>query len=72
MNYSFDLCLIREKRMFKGYSMQKMADLLGLESKSMYYKRETGNTQFKATEIPVLASLLDIPVEKIFVKTLRK
>lgn len=72
MNYSFDLCLIREKRMSKGYSMQKMADLLGLESKSMYYKRETGNTQFKATEIPVLASLLDIPVEKIFVKTLRK
>lgn len=72
MNYSFDLCLIRDKRISKGYSMQKMAELLGLESKSMYYKRETGDTQFKATEIPLLASLLDISIEKIFVKSLTK
>lgn len=72
MNYVFDLCLIRNKRIDKGHSMQKMAEMLGLENKSMYYKREIGSTQFKATEIPLLAALLDIPVEKIFVKSLRK
>ncbi|QAR35235.1 helix-turn-helix domain-containing protein [Latilactobacillus curvatus] len=72
MTYAFDLSLIRKKRLDKGYSMEKMSKLLGLENKSMYYKREIGATQFKATEIPLLASLLEVSVEKIFVKTLRK
>lgn len=72
MIYAFDLSLIRKKRLSKGYSMEKMSKLLGLENKSMYYKREIGATQFKATEIPLLASLLEVSVEKIFIKTLRK
>ncbi|UTC12404.1 MULTISPECIES: helix-turn-helix domain-containing protein [Latilactobacillus] len=72
MVYAFDLSLIRNKRINKGYSMEKMSQLLGLENKSMYYKREIGATQFKATEIPLLATVLDVSVEKIFIRTLRK
>jgi len=53
-------------------SQETMAKALGLSDKSLYSRRENGETEFKNTEIPLLSNTLDIPLEKIFAKTLLK
>lgn len=66
MSYQVNLKLIKEKRLEKGYTYEKTANLLGLESRSMYFKREAGETSFKNNELPVLADILGIDLKKIF------
>lgn len=66
MSYSLNLRLIKERRIEKGLTLEEMAHALGLSSKSDYFKRETGATKFKSTELPVLSKKLDIPFSNFF------
>lgn len=61
-----NLQLIRKIRTDKGYSYNEMAKALGLKEPEKYYRREIGRYNFKATELPPLASKLGIPISKIF------
>lgn len=40
-----------------------MADMLGLDSKSSYSKRENGDTNFKSNEVPALAEILGLEID---------
>lgn len=72
MEYQVNIDLIKQARLSKGLTLQQMADRLGIGSKANYYKRESGDTNFKSSELPVISDVLGIKFEKIFVKTLRK
>lgn len=72
MSYSINLKLIRQKRIENKLTMQDMAEVLGLSGKSDYSKRETGDTRFRSTEIPVISKKLRIPLSKIFKKNVEK
>lgn len=61
-----DLELIKSRRLKNKYTLNYMRMKLGLKSPSDYIRREKGEYKFKATEIPVLAKVLGIPIEKIF------
>ena len=66
MAYSINLSLIKGQRKKAKFTLQEMADTLGLKSKSDYFKRENGDTNFKSTELPILSKKLKIPMKKIF------
>lgn len=72
MDYVLNLELIKKRREEKNLTLQQMADALGIGDRWTYYKRENGDTNFKASEIPIIVSVLDIPYQKIFDKKLRK
>lgn len=66
-----DLELIKQRRNDLGISQKEMASSLGLRAIEKYSRRESGEYKFQATEIPLLARQLKIPIEKIFKKSLR-
>ncbi|EGP5037748.1 helix-turn-helix transcriptional regulator [Enterococcus faecium] len=70
--YQVNLELIKERRKTKGYSLKKMSDFMGFNDKAKYYRRETGEYNFKPEELPYLAKLLDIPLAKIFTHKVSK
>ncbi|WP_262315405.1 helix-turn-helix domain-containing protein [Lacticaseibacillus parakribbianus] len=72
MSFEVNLKLIRESRELQGITQTHMAKVLGLPAVDKYSRREAGAYRFKATEIPVVASELGIPLEKIFISSLRK
>lgn len=72
MAYSINLSLIKEQRKKAKFTLQEMADTLGLKSKSDYFKRENGDTKFKSTELPILSKKLKIPMGKIFKANVEK
>lgn len=72
MTYELNLELIKQKREQKKMTLQQMADALGIKDRWSYYKRENGDYQFKASEIPLLVTELGIPYQKIFDVKLRK
>lgn len=72
MTYSLNLRLIKHKRKNKKITLEEMANALGLSSKSDYFKRETGITKFKSTELPIISNRLGIPIEKIFTSKVEK
>ncbi|OJG48521.1 hypothetical protein RV05_GL001668 [Enterococcus hirae] len=45
---------------------------MGFNDKAKYYRRETGEYNFKPEELPYLAKLLDIPLAKIFTHKVSK
>ena len=49
--YQVNLELIKERRKTKGYSLKKMSDLMGFNDKAKYYRRETGEYNFKPEEL---------------------
>jgi hypothetical protein len=59
--YVVNLELIRKTRIEKGYSLQKMVNLI-----------EIGLVSFKPEEIPLIACILEIPLEQMFVKVSKK
>lgn len=61
-----DLELISEIRKSKGFSNADMAKKLNLSAPEKYFRREKGEYNFKAVEIPVLCRVLEIPMAKIF------
>lgn len=72
MSSDIDLALIRRKRIEKGYSNNYMAKKLKLRDKAAYYRRENGDYKFKITELPVLSSVLDIPLANFFTQNVAK
>lgn len=66
-----DLELIKQRRNDLGISQKEMASSLGLRAIEKYSRRESGEYKFQATEIPLLARQLKIPIEKIFKQSLR-
>lgn len=61
-----NLELISEIRKEKGFSHADMAKKLNLGAPEKYFRRENGEYNFKAVEIPVLCKTLNIPMSKIF------
>jgi len=74
MSYEVNLKLVKSKRNQKGFTQKQMAEILGLEGKSSYNKREKGEINFKSAEIPILSETLGIEIDfkNFFSKTLRK
>lgn len=72
MDYVIDLQLIKSKRLEHGYTLEEMSTKLGFNSKSKYYRRENGEYKFQSEELPKVANILGIPLEKIFIKTYLK
>lgn len=72
MTYSLNLRLIKEKRLERHLTLEEMAHSLGLSSKSDYFKRETGDTKFKSTELPILSKKLNIPFDNFFNSNVEK
>ena len=69
--FTVDLEYIRKIRIKKGYSPQRMVNLMGILDKTKYYRREIGEVNFKPEELHVIAIVLEIPLEKIFKKKFR-
>lgn len=61
-----NLDIIEKKRKTKGYTIYDMADKLKLTNGSMYWKREAGQCKFKPEEIMMVAKILQIPMNKLF------
>lgn len=72
MHSTINLNLIKRERTRKGLTMAYMATKLGLSGAEKYYRRENGTYKFQVNEIPILASVLNIPMEKIFRSKLLK
>lgn len=66
MTSTINLEFIKRVRKDKGFTYNDMANALNLKEPEKYYRRETGVYNFKATELPLLANKLDIPISKIF------
>ncbi|HEY4554800.1 MAG TPA: helix-turn-helix transcriptional regulator [Bacillaceae bacterium] len=61
-----NLEIIKEKRKEKGFNIDEMADLLGLTNGSMYWKREKGHYKFKPEEVMMVANILQVPMDQLF------
>ena len=66
MTYTVNLQLIKNKRLEYGYTMQEMAEFLGLKTRADYFKRENGDTRFKTVELPILSKKLHTPISHFF------
>ncbi|MCD5001472.1 helix-turn-helix transcriptional regulator [Enterococcus saccharolyticus] len=64
--YIVDLVIIKAMRLEKGYSLQKMVNLMGILDKTKYYRREKGEVHFRPEELLLVANVLDVPLEKLF------
>lgn len=62
-----NLELIKQQRKNLGYTNLEMAQALGLATSEKYLRRENGEYNFKAVELPALSAKLHIPLEKIFI-----
>lgn len=72
MTYTINLQLIKDKRHEYGYTMQEMAETLGLKTRADYFKRENGDTRFKSVELPILSKKLHIPINHFFNQKVEK
>ncbi|HJA22436.1 MAG TPA: helix-turn-helix domain-containing protein [Candidatus Limosilactobacillus intestinipullorum] len=72
MSYTVNLRLIKSKREEYGYTLQEMAETLGLKTRSDYFKRENGDTRFKTVELPILSKKLHIPINDFFKSDVEK
>lgn len=72
MTYTINLQLIKDKRHEYGYTMQEMAETLGLKTRADYFKRENGDTRFKSVELPILSKKLHIPISHFFNQKVEK
>lgn len=66
MKKEINLSLIKKTRQNLRLTQQDMAEILGLNDKSKYSRRENGEYSFRLEELPVLVNTLQIPYEKIF------
>jgi transcriptional regulator with XRE-family HTH domain len=61
-----DLALIKSRRKEMRLTLQDMADELGFNDASTYWKYEKGMYKFKADHVPVVAAKLKIKMKDIF------
>ncbi|WP_040536955.1 helix-turn-helix domain-containing protein [Schleiferilactobacillus shenzhenensis] len=72
MKYQVNLHLIKQQRLELHLSLGDMTEALGLQSADQYLRRETGEYNFKATELPVLSRVLKIPLEHLYTQNVVK
>lgn len=72
MNDKIRLDLIRARRQEKHLSQGEMAEALGLTGIDQYSRRESGEYNFKATELPTLSRMLNVPIEDFFASNVEK
>lgn len=72
MDVTVNLALIKSARTKKGFTQQEMAKKLGLNDKSKYSRRESGEYSFQLEELPLLVETLGVPYEKIFNRNVAK
>ena len=72
MTYKINLQLIKQQRERYHYTMQEMADFLGLKTRADYFKRENGDTRFAAAEMPILSKTLHMPIGRFFTQGVDK
>ena len=54
----------RLRRVEAGVSLQQVADALGLPHRSMIHRRETGENEWRFSEVVKLAALLNTPLSE--------
>ena len=57
---------LRALRKEKGLTCEDMAEVLGLETKSAYSKKENGSTKFSLDDAKKVSSILNKSIEDIF------
>lgn len=60
----FDYRRLKAERIAKGFTVQQMADELGV-SKSTYSKKENGKLPVTVEDFGAISNKLEIPIEKI-------
>lgn len=66
MIFIVNLDFIKQRRLEKGYSLQKMVNTLGILDKTKYYRRENGDVSFRPEELLRVANVLEISSEDLF------
>ncbi len=57
---------LRDKRNLQNVSADEMAMLLGLKTKSAYYKKENGDVKISISEAIIIAKHLNCTLEELF------
>ncbi|MTI95222.1 MAG: helix-turn-helix domain-containing protein [Firmicutes bacterium] len=57
---------LKELRRKNRITVQEMAELLGLQTRGAYYKKESGVHKFSIEEARLIANKLNMPIEEIF------
>lgn len=57
---------LRAIRNARNISALDMAEVLGLQTKAAYYKKESGNIRFSLEEANKISKFLDMKIEDIF------
>lgn len=67
-----NLAFISKRRKALGINQQKMAESLGMKSKSDYSRYERGIYKFDANHVPMLARSLNVGVTSLFSQKVTK
>lgn len=57
---------LKSIRSSKSTSAEQMAEVLGLETKAAYYKKESGTVKFSLADAKKISDYFGIPIEHIF------
>lgn len=57
---------LKEMRQAKNVSVETLSDLLGLETKNAYYKKEAGRIKFSLKDALILSKFFGVSVEDLF------
>lgn len=72
MEYTVNLDEIKRLRKNQNISLQTAAIAIGLKSADQYYRRENGEYNFAAVELPALAKLLGASITDFFTSNVEK
>ncbi|OQA48387.1 MAG: Helix-turn-helix domain protein [Firmicutes bacterium ADurb.Bin300] len=64
VNRMFDK--LKQIRGEKNISVDKMVEILGLETRAAYYKKELGNVRFSLNDARKISEFLNMSIEDIF------
>jgi transcriptional regulator with XRE-family HTH domain len=57
---------LRALRISKGIPVEKLAEVLGLETLAAYYKKENGSVKFTLADAKKISDFFGMPIEEIF------
>lgn len=66
--YEVNYELLKEKRKEKNLTLEDMAKILGLGSRTAYYYKEIGENAFLDSDIAIIVPLLGITFDEFFKK----
>ncbi|WP_241559422.1 helix-turn-helix transcriptional regulator [Lacticaseibacillus hulanensis] len=68
MSYAINTEAIKKLRHEHQLTLAEVASAIGLTRADQYLRLENGQYQFKATELPALAHLYEVPIETFFIE----